>query len=231
MGSGVSVPQSINIVITEEIKNSTKIKIDDIKDYQAEVARLRQKLAEGYGIIEKETERLAEIARRVDTGKVKMIYQQYQELFPIENGKINVEKIDEDYCLSDVMPGCKLALLNNMTLEAMHKLEMSDLPIPFQPKITLEDGKEAFDQMYTYEDEPRSYTVVVYENPDQYQKDMEKVRARIAADGNVTISSANVERVEGCSCIEGNPCTDANKYNCKDWENRFAIAKKNGWKG
>ena len=133
MGSGVSVPQSINIVITEEIKNSTKIKIDDIKDYQAEVARLRQKLAEGYGIIEKETERLAEIARRVDTGKVKMIYQQYQELFPIENGKINVEKIDEDYCLSDVMPGCKLALLNNMTLEAMHKLEMSDLPIPFQP--------------------------------------------------------------------------------------------------
>ena len=50
MGSGVSVPQSINIVITEEIKNSTKIKIDDIKDYQAEVARLRQKLAEGYGI-------------------------------------------------------------------------------------------------------------------------------------------------------------------------------------
>ena len=80
MGSGVSVPQSINIVITEEIKNSTKIKIDDIKDYQAEVARLRQKLAEGYGIIEKETERLAEIARRVDTGKVKMIYQQYQEL-------------------------------------------------------------------------------------------------------------------------------------------------------
>ena len=56
MGSGVSVPQSINIVITEEIKNSTKIKIDDIKDYQAEVARLRQKLAEGYGIIEKETE-------------------------------------------------------------------------------------------------------------------------------------------------------------------------------
>ena len=169
MGSGVSVPQSINIVITEEIKNSTKIKIDDIKDYQAEVARLRQKLAEGYGIIEKEKERLAEIARRVDTGKVKMIYQQYQELFPIENGKINVEKIDEDYCLSDVMPGCKLALLNNMTLEAMHKLEMSDLPIPFQPKITLEDGKEAFDQMYTYEDEPRSYTVVVYENPDQYQ--------------------------------------------------------------
>ena len=59
MGSGVSVPQSINIVITEEIKNSTKIKIDDIKDYQAEVARLRQKLAEGYGIIEKEKERLA----------------------------------------------------------------------------------------------------------------------------------------------------------------------------
>jgi hypothetical protein len=32
-----------------------------------------------------------------------------------------------------------------------------------------------------------------------------------------------------CSCIEGNPC--AVPYNCKDWNNRFEIAKKNGWKG
>ena len=27
-----------------------------------------------------------------------------------------------------------------------------------------------------------------------------------------------------CSCIEGNPC--AVPYNCKDWANRFEIAKK-----
>jgi hypothetical protein len=32
-----------------------------------------------------------------------------------------------------------------------------------------------------------------------------------------------------CSCIEGNPCAVA--YNCKDWANRFDVAKANGWKG
>ena len=37
------------------------------------------------------------------------------------------------------------------------------------------------------------------------------------------------EKREGCSCIEGNPCLDA--YGCKDWSNRFEVAKKHGWKG
>lgn len=32
-----------------------------------------------------------------------------------------------------------------------------------------------------------------------------------------------------CSCLEGNPC--ASEYNCKNWKNRFEIAKENGWKG
>ena len=27
-----------------------------------------------------------------------------------------------------------------------------------------------------------------------------------------------------CSCIEGNPC--AVKYNCKDWANRYEVARK-----
>ena len=37
------------------------------------------------------------------------------------------------------------------------------------------------------------------------------------------------EKMESCSCIEGNPCVDA--YCCKDWNNRFDVAKKHGWKG
>ncbi len=229
MGSGASVPQNLNKAVEEVMA----IKIEDVEDYKNEVVRLRKLIKEAYDSVEKEKERQAEIARRVYTGKVKIIYQQYQELFQIDNGRINVDKIDEDYCLSDVMPGCKLALLNNISIEEMHKLEMNNLPIPFQKKFTMDDGKEVFEELYTYKDgfEPRKYTVVVYEDPAQYQLDMEKVKARIAADSNITIGGVNVERAEGCSCIEGNPCTDANKYNCKDWENRFAIAKKNGWSG
>lgn len=37
------------------------------------------------------------------------------------------------------------------------------------------------------------------------------------------------ERLEGCSCIEGNPCMDP--YGCKDWNNRYEVAKANGWRG
>ena len=36
-------------------------------------------------------------------------------------------------------------------------------------------------------------------------------------------------RKEGCSCIYGNPCQD--KYVCLNWNGRFEVAKKNGWKG
>jgi len=32
-----------------------------------------------------------------------------------------------------------------------------------------------------------------------------------------------------CSCLHGNPCMS--KYNCANWQNRFFIAKANGWKG
>ena len=34
---------------------------------------------------------------------------------------------------------------------------------------------------------------------------------------------------ESCSCLYGNPCVD--EYSCRDWTNRFAVAKANGWKG
>mmetsp|Transcript_37156 Transcript_37156/g.44909 ORF Transcript_37156/g.44909 Transcript_37156/m.44909 type:complete len:99 (+) Transcript_37156:2-298(+) len=37
------------------------------------------------------------------------------------------------------------------------------------------------------------------------------------------------EDAANCSCIEGNPCMSP--YNCKNWANRFEVAKAHGWKG
>ena len=34
---------------------------------------------------------------------------------------------------------------------------------------------------------------------------------------------------EGCSCLFGNPCVD--QYVCLDWDNRYEVAKANGWNG
>lgn len=47
--------------------------------------------------------------------------------------------------------------------------------------------------------------------------------------GSMGINTTHSSRAESCSCIEGNPCMD--RYGCKNWENRYEIAKKNGWKG
>ena len=37
------------------------------------------------------------------------------------------------------------------------------------------------------------------------------------------------EDSSSCSCLFGNPCVSP--YCCKDWRNRFEVAKRNGWKG
>ncbi len=56
------------------------------------------------------------------------------------------------------------------------------------------------------------------------------VAAAIQADPTIARSEyAEAGLPESCSCIEGNPCVD--EYGCKDWYNRYAIAKKNGWAG
>ena len=43
-----------------------------------------------------------------------------------------------------------------------------------------------------------------------------------AVGGEDEVVAANEDR-GNCSCLEGNPCVE--KYCCKDWKNRFKIAK------
>jgi hypothetical protein len=45
----------------------------------------------------------------------------------------------------------------------------------------------------------------------------------------IATSADDGEERSGCSCLYGNPCMEA--YNCKNWQNRFEVAKANGWKG
>ena len=180
----------------------------DIQPAEAhtEVARLRRLLANP------ESE--------LQNGDVVIRYQMYDEKFPVVDGCLSVAKLDEDYCLSDVMPGCKLELVT-CPLAKKYELEAANEEVPY---VKQSDDGSKFVGMNTLEE----YWVVVYENEEQRKKDMAKVRARIEADG---IAKKEGPRAVGCSCIEGNPCTEGNKYNCKNWEMRFAIAKEHGWKG
>lgn len=45
-----------------------------------------------------------------NNGKVKLIYEQYDEEFPIQAGSTTQENIDDVYCLSFVMPNCRIHL-------------------------------------------------------------------------------------------------------------------------
>ena len=222
-GSAAHATPWETIFVAESAKPSTA---SDVDDPLTEVIRLRKILYDGQKAVEAMQQ---EIDSRRSDGKVKLIYQQYQELFPITNGCISVFEVDDTYCLSDAMPGCQLMLVD-IPLQEMHERDVKGLPIAFVSKTMGDDERESFVGMFTYDDVPKEYTVVVYEDPEQYAKDMASLKATIASN-QVTIGPSNVIRVEGCSCVEGNPCTEANKHNCKDWGNRLAIAKANGWKG
>ena len=93
--------------------------------------------------------------------------------------------------------------------------------VPFVRKN--KEGTE-FEDLCTLEE----YWVVVHEDEKQAKIAADKYAASLACEG---IAKNEGKRKVGCSCIEGNPCTEGNKYNCKNWEMRFAIAKENGWNG
>ena len=57
---------------------------------------------------EVENEKVAKKLR--ENGEVQLLYEMYAEQFPIVDGCITAELIDEEYCLSYVMPNCRIHL-------------------------------------------------------------------------------------------------------------------------
>lgn len=163
-------------------------------------------------------------------GKVVLIYEQYNEEFPITKGSTTAENIDEVYCLTFVMPGCLIHLskLNPQEKRAKEAegVDLDSLYITENPRGT-----------YHGLEDDQTYYVYVEQEAEQLKRDQERMK-RIAAgmdgaikkDAKGNILPKDDGRVlESCSCIYGNPCVD--EYGCKDWSNRFAVATKNGWKG
>ena len=136
----------------------------------------------------------------------------YNEEFEIKDNSLEASVIDELYCLSDVMPGCKLQLS-----------ETERTSTNWNVKYAPENPAGTFQELI----QGKTYYCIVFENQDQYNKDMAELKKRLEAEAVDTGTKTREE--EGCSCLYGNPCMD--QYICKDWNNRFAVAKKNGWKG
>ena len=182
----------------------------------------------------------AELLRRQD-GFVTLKYEMYAEPFAIAGGSTTAAAVDAEYCLSFVMPKCRIhlsalegrALTARMVEEQQERyayyVHEEDVPMP-PPDEDGEVPAIACNAAYHGLLDGNTYYVYITEDSEEEAKMMAKAKAIWAQAelGVETSGGAAERRPEGCSCIEGNPC--ANEYICKDWYNRFAVAKKHGWK-
>lgn len=156
-------------------------------------------------------------------GEVKLIYEQYSEMFPIVNGSTTQENIDEVYCLSFVMPNC-LVHLSTHDPATKRQLEIEER---FEELFLPEIPRGTYQNLVA----DQTYYVYVEQESAQLERDQAMTRLRLQNDPTALAAMKKDDGrvLESCSCIYGNPCVD--EYGCRDWANRFAIASKNGWKG
>ena len=89
-----------------------------------EAAEAAAKAAEEKAAAAAEIERLKQEARN---GDVVVLYNMYKDPFSIKDGMLTAAAIDEEYCLSDAMPGCQvraLVCLSLFTKDALPQLEV-----------------------------------------------------------------------------------------------------------
>ena len=214
----------------------------------AEVRRMRKLLLE-----------YSEAAAKRDCGKVRLVLRggeeaygdalhyhprmylargkdiSFDRLFDLEGGAVSVEVVDDEYGLSDDMPGCSIELIaSEPPPQSTAGLELMTCTVAFIEKTVRWNFDEGeWRGLYTYdanEREPKKYWIVVFQDPKEREADMAKSRQRLEESADPTEPDPTEpikKRMEGCSCLYGNPCTEFNKYNCKDWENRFAVARAN----
>mmetsp|Transcript_147655 Transcript_147655/g.375104 ORF Transcript_147655/g.375104 Transcript_147655/m.375104 type:complete len:283 (+) Transcript_147655:2-850(+) len=177
-----------------------------------------RKKAEAEAEAKAEAERQRKKAK--ENGDILLKYSHYNEKLPIKGGKITAKEIDEHFCLSDVMPKCSIHL-SLQPPEDKYKMVAEGEVFPYL-------AEEPVGTFFDLEAD-ETYYVHVDEDEEEFLKSQAKAKQNFAG------VKSEATRGEGCSCLEGNPCAsecDAQGNTiCKDWANRFAVAKANGWIG
>lgn len=215
---GAAAAKALSAEKQAEDEEATKKKAEEMAEAEktVEEERKAEELKKEEESAEAERKRKAEKA----TGDVVLKYNMYNEKFPIKDHSMTAAEIDGVYCLSDVMPGCKIHL-SIKSVEQKYKLESAGEVFTY----IFEEPMGTFHDLEAGE----TYFVFVEEDETEFLKSQEKSKAAFAG------VESEKTRGEGCSCIEGNPCAsecDAQGNSiCLDWANRFAVAKANGWIG
>ena len=162
-----------------------------------------------------------------------MRYNHYNRDFDVVGGKLQWEHVDDEYAIGFVFKGnwtCHLT--HEATAEkilpdggALRK-EMRKDPDAFDPDEEEEKWCGFFSGLTIADSDGKQKQYVLVVKEDEVLDAM-TTKTTYKAPTKETIPGG--KKMESCSCIEGNPCADA--YCCKDWRNRFEVAKKHGWKG
>jgi hypothetical protein len=162
-------------------------------------------------------------------GEVMIRYNHYKKKFPIVKGSTNTAAVDAEYYLSFAFPKSKIHLtLYGPSDFSFEEQGLTTRPVLFEkPAGTywgLDPAKEYWVDIEEDTEERKAYE----ERQDALAKESAAKRAGKEAAGEDECPLIKT-KTESCSCIEGNPCLD--RYACKDWEHRYDVAKRNGWKG
>ena len=173
----------------------------------------------------------------VAKSEIVVTYSHYKTAFPTRNGVVRWPAIDEEYAISFIFKGDFAKRVRayppGVTTANSEKAPLLVLAKGKKGVDDFGDADAALDEDYWLglsSDFDGKYTLEVDED----------VAAGLGVetrDGPLVLNDNPNEvglplgerKTEGCSCLFGNPCQD--KYVCKDWNNRFEVAKKNGWKG
>ena len=173
----------------------------------------------------------------VTKSEIVVTYSHYKTAFPCRNGVVRWPSIDEEYAISFIFKGDFAKRVRayppGVTTANSEKAPLLVLAKGKKGVDDFGDADAALDEDYWLglsSDFDGKYTLEVDED----------VAAGLGVetrDGPLVLNDnpndvglpLGERKTEGCSCLFGNPCQD--KYVCKDWNNRFDVAKKNGWKG
>eukprot|EP00634_Sargassococcus_sp_CCMP2135_P012234 CAMPEP_0198647358 /NCGR_PEP_ID=MMETSP1467-20131203/2660_1 /TAXON_ID=1462469 /ORGANISM="unid. sp., Strain CCMP2135" /LENGTH=353 /DNA_ID=CAMNT_0044382981 /DNA_START=20 /DNA_END=1078 /DNA_ORIENTATION=- len=201
----------------EEAAREQKLEEEEEARKREEEERRRRQAEE-----EEERRKKEEEERKArGNGMVKIVYEMYDEEFAIADGKLTAAAVDDVYCLSYVCPDCKIHL------SPVSPTDRTTDPESFY--FLSEDPSQTFVDL----EKDATYYAYVKEDPVVFANTKKKRDANIKAlaDNDDTPAARGYGNdgsiAETCSCIYGNPCVD--EYGCRDWTNRFAVAKANGW--
>jgi len=219
------IPTSTPLSNVSDAKNNTENQIPKITDQKAiDKTETSQSLN-----IQHEASSVSSTPITPQNGEVTICYNHYKKKFNILNGSTSSANIDEEYCLSFVFPNCKLHLsLYSPNDYSYEEKGLSSRPMMAEkPEGVYQDlVPDAVYWLHIEEDASENKAYI--KRQEAFAQEQAVKRAAQEANENA-LNGLVVEKKESCSCIEGNPCAES--YCCKDWTNRFEVAKRHGWKG